>query len=123
VVDDLDEAIELANEFAPEHLCLHVDRPERLLDKLHSAGAVFVGDASAESIGDFTAGPSHVMPTGGSARFASPLGVQDFLKATSVVRLGEKALRKLGPPAALIARAEGFGGHARAIERRLERQR
>jgi histidinol dehydrogenase len=123
VVADLEEAVELANDFAPEHLCLHIDRPERLLNKLHSAGAVFVGGASAESIGDFTAGPSHVMPTGGSARFASPLGVQDFLKATSVVSLDEKALRKLGPPAAIIARAEGFGGHARAIERRLERQR
>ncbi|MEE8346724.1 MAG: histidinol dehydrogenase, partial [Dehalococcoidia bacterium] len=75
------------------------------------------------SIGDFTAGPSHVMPTGGSARFASPLGVWDFLKVTSVVALDDKALVKLGPAAAAIARAEGFEGHARAIERRLERQR
>ncbi|MEE8346699.1 MAG: histidinol dehydrogenase, partial [Dehalococcoidia bacterium] len=85
VVDSLNEAMELANEFAPEHLCLHVSRPERLLDKVRNAGAVFVGAMSVESIGDFTAGPSHVMPTGGSARFASPLGVQDFLKATSVI--------------------------------------
>ena len=123
VVHDLDEAVELANEFAPEHLCLHVGRPERLLDKVRSAGAVFVGAASAESIGDFTAGPSHVMPTGGSARFASPLGVQDFLKATSVIALDEKSLERLGPAAAVIARAEGFGGHARAVERRLKRRR
>jgi histidinol dehydrogenase len=119
VVDSLNEAMELANEFAPEHLCLHVSRPERLLDKVRNAGAVFVGAMSVESIGDFTAGPSHVMPTGGSARFASPLGVQDFLKATSVIALDKKALDKLGRPAAAIARAEGFGGHARAVERRL----
>jgi histidinol dehydrogenase len=123
VVDGLDQAVELANEYAPEHLCLHIDRPERLLDRVRNAGAVFVGAASAESIGDFTAGPSHVMPTGGSARFASPLGVQDFLKATSVIALDDKALAKLGPPAAAIARVEGFEGHARAIERRLERRR
>jgi histidinol dehydrogenase len=123
IVDDLKEAVELANEFAPEHLCLHVERAERLLDHVRNAGAVFAGPASAESIGDFTAGPSHVMPTGGSARFASPLGVHDFLKATSVVSLDRKALAKLGPPAAAIARAEGFEGHARAIERRLEGKR
>jgi histidinol dehydrogenase len=123
VVDELDQALELANEFAPEHLCLHVERPGRLLEGVRNAGAVFVGAASVESIGDFTAGPSHVMPTGGSARFASPLGVQDFLKATSVVTLDRKGLEKLGPPAATIARAEGFGGHARAVERRLGRSR
>jgi len=123
VVEHLEQALELANEFAPEHLCLHVERPGRLLEKVRNAGAVFVGAASVESIGDFTAGPSHVMPTGGSARFASPLGVQDFLKATSVVALDERAVERLGPPAAAIARAEGFGGHARAVERRLGRHR
>ncbi len=123
VVEDVDEALELANEFAPEHLCLHVERPGRLLEGVRNAGAVFVGATSVESVGDFTAGPSHVMPTGGSARFASPLGVQDFLKATSVITLNRKALERLGPAAAAIARAEGFGGHARAVERRLEKDR
>jgi len=123
VVENLGQALELANEFAPEHLSLHVGRPERLLDKVRNAGAVFVGAASVESIGDFTAGPSHVMPTGGSARYASPLGVQDFLKATSVVALDRGAAERLGPAAAAIARAEGFGGHARAVERRLGRRR
>jgi histidinol dehydrogenase len=123
VVPDLDEAIELANEFAPEHLCLHVRRAESYVDRVRAAGAVFAGAYSVESIGDFTAGPSHVMPTGGSARFASPLGVQDFLKATSVVALDAKALAKLGPAAAAIARAEGFTGHALSIERRLRRER
>jgi len=123
IAADVGQAVELANEFAPEHLCLHVEHADRLLDEVRNAGAVFAGSASVESIGDFTAGPSHVMPTGGSARFASPLGVHDFLKATSVVSLDRKALARLGPPAAAIARAEGFEGHARAIERRLEGKR
>lgn len=123
VVEGLEQALDLANEFAPEHLCLHVERPGRLLERVRNAGAVFAGASSVESIGDFTAGPSHVMPTGGSARFASPLGVQDFLKATSVVDLDSRAAEKLGPAAAAIARAEGFGGHARAVERRLGRRR
>ena len=123
VVERLEQALALANEFAPEHLCLHVERPGRLVERVRNAGAVFVGAESVESIGDFTAGPSHVMPTGGSARFASPLGVQDFLKATSVVALDRSAMEKLGPAAVTIARAEGFGGHARAVERRLGRRR
>jgi histidinol dehydrogenase len=123
VVADLEQAVELANEFAPEHLSLHVEHAGRLLDKVRNAGAVFVGAASVESIGDFTVGPSHVMPTGGSARYASPLGVQDFLKATSVIALDRRAAERLGPAAAAIARAEGFGGHARAVERRLGRCR
>jgi histidinol dehydrogenase len=121
VVADVDQALELANEFAPEHLCLHVKDAQRLIDSVRAAGAVFAGADSVESVGDFTAGPSHVMPTGGSARFASPLGVHDFLKATSIIALDAKALAKLGPPAAAIARAEGFSGHARSIERRLKR--
>lgn len=119
IVDSLEEAVALANEFAPEHLCLHVRSPDRLARGVESAGCVFLGAASAESIGDYTAGPSHVMPTGGSARFASPLGVHDFLKVTSTVRLDGETARRIGPPAAVIARAEGLTGHARSIERRL----
>ncbi|MBI1885512.1 MAG: histidinol dehydrogenase [Chloroflexi bacterium] len=120
VVDELDEAVELADEFAPEHLCLHVADPERLAGRVRNAGCVFLGGGSAESFGDYAAGPSHVLPTGGSARFASPLGVGDFLKATGVVRLDAASLLKLGKAAAAIARAEGLTGHARAIERRLK---
>ena len=119
VVETLDEALELANEFAPEHLCLHVDEPRKLLERVRNAGAVFVGAASIESIGDYTVGPSHVMPTGGGARYASPLGVHDFLKVTSVVDISADTVRRIGPAAAAIARAEGLTGHARAIERRL----
>lgn len=120
VARDLEEAVALANEFAPEHLCLLVDDPEALLPLVRNAGGVFLGESSPEVLGDYTAGPSHVMPTGGAARFASPLSVLDFLKVTSVVALTDADLTRLGPYAASLARAEGLTGHARSIERRLE---
>jgi histidinol dehydrogenase len=120
VMETLAEALALANEYAPEHLSLAVSDGERYLGQVTNAGSVFIGGLSAEAVGDYTAGPSHVMPTGGSARFSSPLGVYDFLKVTSVVSLDGAALAELGPAAAVIARAEGFTAHARAIERRLE---
>jgi histidinol dehydrogenase len=120
VVETLAEALALANEYAPEHLSLAVSDGERYLGQVANAGSVFIGGLSAEAVGDYTAGPSHVMPTGGSARFSSPLGVYDFLKVTSVVSLDGAALAELGPAAVVIARAEGFTAHARAIERRLE---
>ena len=124
VVGDLEQAIELVNYYAPEHLCLVVRNPHSYLSKIHHAGGIFVGESSSEVLGDYIAGPSHVMPTGGTARFSSPLGVADFVKATSVVALSDKALKTLGPKAAIIARAEGLSGHARALELRLEpRQR
>jgi histidinol dehydrogenase len=123
VVESIEAAIDLASEFAPEHLCLHVARVEEALAAVRNAGAVFAGGPSAESIGDYTAGPSHVMPTGGSAVFASPLGVHDFLKVTSVVRLRQEVVDDVGPPAAAIARAEGLTGHAESIEARLKGKR
>jgi histidinol dehydrogenase len=119
VVESFDEAIQHANEFAPEHLCLHVADPEAALAFVQNAGGVFAGEASVESIGDYAAGPSHVMPTAGSARFASPLGVHDFLKVTSVVSMRQEQVDEVGGPAAAIARAEGLTGHAQAIEARL----
>lgn len=119
VVDSLEEALALANEFAPEHMCLLVKDAQNVAKGVRNAGGVFVGEASPEVLGDYTAGPSHVMPTMGTARFASPLGVQDFLKVTSVVAVDEAGLRALGPAAARIARAEGFTAHARSIELRL----
>jgi histidinol dehydrogenase len=121
IVDSLEEALGLANEYAPEHLCLEVRDAARWAERVTNAGSVFVGGLSAEAIGDYTAGPSHVMPTGGSARFASSLGVHDFLKVISIVSLDGGALAELGPAAATIARAEGLTAHARAIERRLEK--
>jgi histidinol dehydrogenase len=120
VVETLAEALALANEYAPEHLSLEISDGERYLAQVTNAGSVFIGGLSAEAVGDYTAGPSHVMPTGGSARFSSPLGVYDFLKVTSVVSLDEASLAELGPAAVVIARAEGFTAHARAIERRLK---
>jgi histidinol dehydrogenase len=123
VVGSLEEALALTNEFAPEHLCLHVEGAERLLKEVRNAGCVFLGAAAVESIGDYTAGPSHVMPTGGGAAYASPLGVHDFLKVTSVVGLDAETARQVGPAAAAIARAEGLTGHARAIELRLRGER
>jgi histidinol dehydrogenase len=120
VATDLDEALALANEFAPEHLCVLTREPERLAPRVEAAGGLFLGENTPEVLGDYTAGPSHVMPTGGSARFASPLTVFDFLKITSTVALSETDLQRLGGYAATLARAEGLTAHARAIELRLE---
>ncbi|HRC62962.1 MAG TPA: histidinol dehydrogenase [Dehalococcoidia bacterium] len=120
VAADLDEAIALANEFAPEHLCLVTRDPEAVAARIQNAGGLFIGESSPEVLGDYVAGPSHVMPTGGSARFASPLTVNDFLKTISTIALSEDDLRRIGPYAAALARAEGLTGHARSIELRLE---
>jgi histidinol dehydrogenase len=120
IVGSIEEAVRLASDFAPEHLCIHAERAAELAALVRNAGAVFAGAHSVESIGDYTAGPSHVMPTGGSAIFASPLGVHDFLKVTSVVRLHQELVDDIGPPAAAIARAEGLTGHAESIMARLK---
>ena len=122
LVDSIDEALALSNEFAPEHLCLQIANAAHAMQHVRNAGCVFVGGHSVESIGDYTAGPSHVMPTGGSAAYASPLGVQDFLKVVSIVNLDQQTVDKIGPAAAAIARAEGLMGHARAVESRLRGQ-
>jgi histidinol dehydrogenase len=116
---DLDEAMELANAFAGEHLCLAVRDPWTWLGKVRHAGGVFLGELNAEAIGDYTAGPSHIMPTGGTARFSSPVNVDDFVKIISVFALGAEDLRRAGPPAVVLARAESLEAHARAVECRL----
>lgn len=120
VAKDIDEAFQLANDYAPEHMCLLMRDAASYLPRVRNAGGVFVGESSPEALADYIAGPSHVMPTGGSARFASPLTVADFRKVTSVVALNDADLERLGPSAARIAHAEGLAGHARAIEVRLE---
>jgi histidinol dehydrogenase len=122
VVASIEEAIQLGSDFAAEHLCLHVKSPERWLDKIRNAGCIFAGEHSVESVGDYTAGPSHVMPTGGSARFTSALGVHDFLKVTSLVKLDADTVAKIGPAGAAIAYAEGLAAHAHAIESRLPKE-
>jgi histidinol dehydrogenase len=116
---NMEEAVALASEYAPEHLCILASDARRLAMLVKNAGGVFIGESSPEALGDYTAGPSHVMPTGGAARFASPLNVQDFLKFSTVIDLGEDSVFELGPAGATIARAEGLVGHARAIEERL----
>jgi histidinol dehydrogenase len=121
VAGSIDEAIMLANEYAPEHLCLLLRDAAEYVPKVRNAGGVFVGESSPEALGDYIAGPSHVMPTGGSARWASPLSVNDFLKITSLVAVTDEVTQELGPAAARIARAEGLTAHARALEARLGR--
>ncbi|TAK57440.1 MAG: histidinol dehydrogenase [Dehalococcoidia bacterium] len=120
VVGSIEEAVELGSEYAPEHMCLLVRDAAAVAKTVRNAGGIFVGDDAPESLGDYTAGPSHVMPTAGAARYASPLGVHDFLKVTSVVAVDAARLREAGPAAARIARAEGFTAHARSIELRLQ---
>ena len=122
IVEDLDEALQLANEFAPEHLCLMVRDPWTYVGRIRNAGAVFVGEFSHEVLGDYVAGPSHVMPTGGTARFASGLGVHSFLKISPIIALDDAVSRELSKSAALIARAEGLTAHAEAAEVRDELQ-
>ena len=122
LVDSLDDALELANYYAPEHLCLMVREPWRCLDRVHNAGGVFLGDYSPEVMGDYVAGPSHVMPTGGTARFHSYLGASEFLRRMPVVDLDPQTSLRLAKTAATIARTEGFDAHARAVEIRAELQ-
>jgi histidinol dehydrogenase len=119
LVNNLEEAFEVANRIAPEHLELDIVDASRWLKLVKSAGAVFVGAISPAPLGDYLAGPNHVLPTGGSARFASPLGAYDFLKRTSIIEASAGALKALGPEVARLARMEGFEGHARAMEVRM----
>ncbi|MFQ5997652.1 MAG: histidinol dehydrogenase, partial [Dehalococcoidales bacterium] len=120
VVENVDKAIELANLYAPEHLCLMVENAAAYLDRVSSAGCIFVGGNSTVVLGDYVAGPSHVLPTGGTARFNSPLNVTDFTKFINTITVDKAALKKLGKAASAMARAEGLDGHARAIEKRLQ---
>jgi len=120
VVTSVDEAIELANLYAPEHLCLMVDRAASYINKISNAGCVFTGNNSTVVLGDYVAGPSHVLPTGGTARFSSPLNITDFIKFINSVNISKADLKQLGQAAATIARAEGFDAHARAVEKRLK---
>jgi histidinol dehydrogenase len=120
VVRNLDEAIALANAFAPEHLCLLVSDPWSLVPRIRNAGGIFVGEWSTEALGDYVLGPSHVMPTMGTARFGSPLNVNDFVKITSVMHVSSSEARALSSSARLLALAEGLTGHASAVAKRQE---
>lgn len=119
LTQDLDQAISMANQYGAEHLCLAVADPWRWSQKVTCAGGIFLGEHSFEVLGDYVAGPSHVMPTGGSARYASPLNVLDFVHIISVIALDPKTAVQISPAAAAIARSEKLDGHANAAEKRL----
>jgi len=123
VTRDLDEALELANRYAPEHLVLAVDKADAAFKKIANAGAVFLGHYTPVAVGDYLAGPNHVLPTGGTARFFSPLGVEDFLKRMSFVRFEAPKLRELGLEVIRLAELEGLSAHGRSIELRLAKIR
>ena len=116
---DLAEAPALVDRLAPEHVELAVENPERLAAKIRNAGAIFLGRHTPEAVGDYVAGPNHVLPTARSARFSSGLGVLDFLKRTSILGCDAASLRAIGPAAMTLARAEGLDAHALSIAIRL----
>jgi histidinol dehydrogenase len=120
VVATTDEAIKLVNLYAPEHLCLMVHHAASYIPQITNASCIFIGDKPTVVLGDYVAGPSHSLPTSGTARFSSPLNITDFFKYINVVTVDDASLKELGPVAITIARAEGFEAHARAVEKRLE---
>jgi histidinol dehydrogenase len=119
VVDSLDEAPALANALAAEHVEIATDDPQSLFDRIRHAGSVFLGRMTPEAVGDYVAGPNHVLPTGRRARFSSGLSVLDFMKRTSFIAASDAALAAVGPAAIALADAEGLAAHARSIELRL----
>ena len=119
-VRDLEEACAIANRIAPEHLELSLADADRWVDKIRNAGAIFIGPYASESLGDYCAGPNHVLPTSGSARFSSPLGVYDFQKRSSLIRVSQTGARVLGRVASILAQGEGLPAHARSASLRVE---
>ncbi len=119
-VSDLEQAVEVSNRVAPEHLELSVEDPQALVDQVRHAGAIFMGRYTAEALGDYCAGPNHVLPTSGTARFSSPLGVYDFQKRSSLVFFSEQSASTVGGIASVLARGEGLTAHARSAEYRIK---
>ncbi|OCL94340.1 histidinol dehydrogenase [Arcobacter porcinus] len=120
IARDMDEAIELMNDIAPEHLEVMTENPFELLPYIKHAGAIFLGENTPEPIGDYIAGPNHTLPTGGTAKFYSPLNVENFLKKSSIISFSKKAIQSLGEPCALLADTEGLTAHAKSVRVRLE---
>ena len=120
-VADMEQAIEVANHIAPEHLELSVENSEQYVEKIRHAGAIFMGRYTAEALGDYCAGPNHVLPTSGTARFSSPLGVYDFQKRTSLIGCSAEGASKLGKIASVLAHGEGLTAHARSAEYRIKK--
>jgi histidinol dehydrogenase len=123
VTDTIERAIAAVNELAPEHLEVIIDDPMSILGEIRHAGAIFLGPNSSEPVGDYFAGPNHVLPTNGTARFSSPLNVDDFVKKSSIISYSAKAIQENGHKIAALARLEGLEGHARAVEYRLNRRK
>ncbi|TXI27713.1 MAG: histidinol dehydrogenase [Nitrosomonas oligotropha] len=122
-VQDLDEACAIANKIAPEHLELSVEQPEKWVDKIRHAGAIFLGRNACEALGDYCAGPNHVLPTSRTARFSSPLGVYDFQKRSSLIQVSQQGAEKLGKIASILANGEGLQAHAKSAEYRYIKHR
>ncbi len=120
VTDSMDRAIELMNAIAPEHLEVMTQSPMELLPKIKHAGAIFLGENTPEPIGDYIAGPNHTLPTGGTAKFYSPLSVEHYLKKSSIISMSREGIEELGEACALIANTEGLTAHARSVEMRVE---
>ena len=119
-VADLKEAAVVSNRIAPEHLELSVEDPEAMLEHIRHAGAIFMGRYTAEALGDYCAGPNHVLPTSGTARFSSPLGVYDFQKRSSIIGFSAEGADRMGRVASVLARGEGLTAHARSAEYRIK---
>ena len=119
-VKNMDDAIDVINYISPEHLELSVDDPMVMVKKVRHAGAIFMGRYTPEALGDYCAGPNHVLPTSRTARFSSPLGVYDFQKRSSLIQVSEKGAQSLGQVASVLARGEGLTAHARSAEYRLK---
>jgi histidinol dehydrogenase len=119
LVNNLSEAISIINDFAPEHLSIVTENPQEILPQIRNSGGVFLGESSCEVMGDYIAGPSHVMPTGGAAKFSSPLSVLDFLKITSLVALDKETVKKIAPIAEALALNEKLTAHSAAARRRI----
>jgi histidinol dehydrogenase len=119
VVKDLTEAADISNKIAPEHLELFVEKPLEILEKIKNAGAIFLGKNTPEATGDYMAGPNHTLPTGGTARFSSPLGVYDFQKRTSIIGFCREGIKALGPDISRFAKTEGLTAHSDSVKQRL----
>ena len=123
IVDDVNQSVALIDRISPEHLQLAVESPESISKEVSNAGAIFLGRFTPEAMGDYLAGPSHVLPTDGTARFSSGLGVADFMKRSSIIGCDRDSLTKLGPHAAILAEAEGLQAHALSITSRLDKKK
>jgi histidinol dehydrogenase len=123
IINNMGQAPEVVNKIAPEHLELAIDEPQKMADKIVNAGAIFLGRVTPEALGDYVAGPNHVLPTSRTSRFSSGLGLIDFMKRTTIVGATESSIKKIGPAATVLAEAEGLGAHALSIKLRLGRYR